>query len=1210
MKIFNILNASIENVNFIEASAGTGKTYTLEGLYLRLLLEKELTPNQILVVTFTRAATEELKDRIRKKMVLLKEALLSNQCDEPFVQQLVKRIGNRNKAFERVQTGLVDFDMASIYTIHGFCQRVLNENAFETDNLFESDVLTDPMNLYSEIARDFWRKHFYEAPRELIIHELDNKISGPEFFISLLQNCRHPHLRIIPENIAEPSLEILKDYRSLFTEIRNNWIQYKETVLSLLKDPCLNGTRYGTLQASSKDNKFSKREMRIRGLVSEMDQFTSNISNGYPVFNKFDLFRQREITRLTKKGQSPPQHQFFQLCDTFFDQYSNLKVRMDRYRVFLKSQFLKFAGARLTEEQNKTNHMRFDDLLLMVNQALDGREGIQLANRLRDQYRAVLVDEFQDTDSIQFDIFSRLFRHKDTPLFLIGDPKQAIYGFRGADIYSYLDAVRDSGEPFTLLTNYRSDPPLIQAVNSIFSQQPHPFLFKDIVFESVSSGTPEINETTLSPAPMVLWHLLFEKEKKPLSQTDATRLIVSAMADEILNLTRNPKMGPGFGDIAVLVRTNRQAKIVQEKFSEKKIPAVIYQSGNIFSTYEAMEIHRLLMGIVFHNDNSRIKAAVATSLLGGDGNSEDFIEESGEWEKRLSKVKKYAFIWKDQGFMRMFSQVMAEENVKSRLMRFPDGDRRLTNILHLIELLHQATIEEKLDSIGLVKWLNEKRQTNEGDTELHLLRLESDANAVNILTIHKCKGLEFPIVFCPFSWDSFVHRSETVEFHDPEYQNRLTMDLGSENKEKNAVQAQNEQMAENLRLLYVALTRARKKCYLAWGGIKNTETSAPAYLFHFDGEDTSDVIGALKACMLNKSNNDLLADLNRLADSADNTISIGALPGIVRKEITTESKVEPSLVSMKFSSSINRDFQISSYSSLTTSDRRDYVFFERGDQTGEKPLPEFNSVMFTQTMPAKQVFSDILDFPRGTRAGIFFHDIFEQIEFSEKDDQVYDKIVREKLLQYGFDPRWQSVICKMIRNVLSTILLEISPEFSLSFLSAKHKINEMEFYFPVDYLTPKIMADCFYNFASPNVPENYHHQIGMLKFIPFWGYMKGFADLIFHYNHRYYIVDWKSNHLGSTLHHYTGKALSDAMAHHHYVLQYHLYVLALHRYLKIKMPSYCYEKQFGGVFYLFIRGMEPEKGCEYGVYFDRPEKVMIEMLEQTLISGHHNPIFP
>ena len=1206
MKILDNLNVSLSGLNFIEASAGTGKTFTLEGLYIRLLLEKEFTPDQILVVTFTRAATEELKDRIRKKLILLKEALLSESCEDPFIERLVKKIEKFKKAAEITQTALADFDRAAIFTIHGFCQRILNENAFETDNLFDSEVLTDPSILFDQIARDFWRIHFYQAPLELVVHGLENKISGPTFFASLLQRYRLPNLHIIPEKISKPDLdEGLKAYRALFTELKHNWNQSKIDVMTLLKAPSLNGTRYGTLKPIYKGSNISRREVRINEVAFEMDQYASKNSMGYPLFKKFDLFRQSEIFRSTKKGQTPPQHPFFELCDNFFSQYGRLERQLDRYLLYVKSEFKKFAVDKLLEEKNKSNLIRFDDLLLMVEKALNGDGGDQLAAKIRQKYRAVLVDEFQDTDKIQFDIFSRLFSHKDMPLFLIGDPKQAIYGFRGADIYSYMDAVHKAGDPYTLMTNYRSDPHLIHAVNTIFSNRQHPFLFKDIKFKSAQPNDIETKNNPTGSAPMVLWQLLSTSDK-PFSRTEATRLILEATANEILRLNNSLNMENGFGDIAVIVRTNQQAKIVQEKLSEKKIPSVIYESGNIFDTHEALELYRLLQAIVFPNDRRRLRAALATDLLGSNGNSDDFKEASSAWEMRLSSFKTYASMLKAHGFMRMFRQLMATQHVKKRLMLNVDGERRLTNIMHLIELLHQAAIEENLDGIGLMKWLNEKRQLKEGEPELHLLRLESDENAVKILTIHKCKGLEFPIVFCPFAWDSFGHLGEGVEFHDPRHQNRLTLDLGSDHKEKNTVNALNEKLAENLRLLYVALTRAKTKCYMAWGGIKNTETSAPAYLFHYDGDDPEDVTGALKQFMTKKSNDDLLADLYRMANSSGNAVAVVQLPVEDINLNMNGKKSEQQLCLKRCASSIPKDFKISSYSSLIATGPQTHDFFDQLDITDKQLIIRHDLALNDVPKAEKQVFSNIMNFPRGTGAGLFFHEVFEQIDFSENDGQQRETIVGDKLLQYGFEPQWQSAVCKMIKNVLSTKLEKIKADFSLSRLSTTDRINEMEFYFPVDDMAPKTMAALFHYHASAHVPMDYHHYLGKLKFLPFSGYVKGFVDLIFHFDKRYYIVDWKSNFLGPTFEHYHKSFLTDVMIEHQYFLQYHLYALALHRYLKVRVPSYCYENNFGGVVYLFIRAMDPEKGDEYGVYFDKPKKIMIEKLELLLFPNKKN----
>ena len=1193
MTVFDLFTISLNGTHLIEASAGTGKTYSLEGLYVRILLEKELSPDQILVVTFTRAATEELRSRIRQKLVLLNQALVLSASDDAFIRPLLDRIENKQRAKNLVQTALIDFDKAAIHTIHGFCQRILSEYAFETGSLLDLEVSPDSSVLFKEIVDDFWRIYFYDAPSEVISHALEKKITGPEYFFALLKRSRQLSSNVIP-HLNEPSLDSLDGYRAIFETLKGAWSVSKADIIERLKDPVLNGKQYGTLKPLPASPGLSRRDIRVAEMVVAMDYFTARGSAGHPLCKQFESFRQSVINASTKKNQEPPQHDFFLLCDDVFEQNRTLKIEIDRYLLYLKSEFLNLAGVALSEKKKETNLISYDDLLIMVKEALDGKGCARLAVGIRNQYQAVLVDEFQDTDSIQYDIFSKLFHQANQPLFLIGDPKQSIYGFRGADIFSYLNAVKQVDTPITLSHNFRSDPSLIAAVNAVFLNRQHSFLFKDISFEK---AVPGISDVPLKcSAPMVLWHL-FQGDDKPVSRARATDLTTTALVAEIIRL--NHEEGYELGDIAVLVRTNRQAKTVQEYLGTKKVPSVIYQSGNVFNSHEALELQRVMLGIVTGNTGF-IEAALATDLLGGKGRSDDDNETLSGWEITLSRFKRYGTVWKEQGFIRMFRQLMADERIKARLMQFHDGERRLTNVLHLSEILHQTAAIENLSRMELVKWLNEKRQSEDTEDDAHLLRLESDVNAVNILTIHKSKGLEFPVVFCPFAWEASTLRGEGVEFHDPSNHHQRTFDLGSENIETNTLYAENEQLAENLRLLYVALTRARSKCYLAWGRIRNAETSAPAYLFHYDGDIHDNLLSVLKNSVALKSDKELLIDLEKLAALSHHTISLERLP--VKSEIAFPSKemMSDRLTCKKFTGSVFKEFRITSYSALTTPGSR--------LDGADRDLDAVNAKSTREPHPEEEVThsvvgnddSDICNFPKGTRAGLFFHDVFEHLDFMNDDDLNVETLIREKLRQYGFDLFWTKAVRKMVSRVISTNLMP-DKNFSLSMVSTGMRLNETAFYYPIDRLTPKMLSDMFCKFASGYVPENYYQQVEALHFLPLTGFLKGFIDLIIFHDGCYYLLDWKSNHLGPADIYYDRPAIQNAMAEHHYVMQYHLYVTALHRYLGLRQPGYRYNVHFGGVFYLFIRGMDPDKGNEYGIYFDRPKKEMIESLETVLM---------
>jgi len=671
------------------------------------------------------------------------------------------------------------------------------------------------------------------------------------------------------------------------------------------------------------------------------------------------------------------------------------------------------------------------------------------------------------------------------------------------------------------------------------------------------------------------------------------------MAEEIFRLITDEKMQIGFGDIAILVRTNRQAKRIQQVLSAKNIPCVLYQTGNIFKTSEASEIQRVLAGIAKPSDHRCAKAALSTSLFGTNGFEFDFSEPTIAWENRIASLKRYHTVWKESGFISMLRRFMAEENVKERLMRTADGERRLTNLLHLSELLHQADIEKKTGVFGLIKWLSEKRNADAVEMEEHFLRLEKDAHAVNILTIHKSKGLEFSVVFCPFIWDESTAFEKEIEYHDPDNRFKLTLDLGSDNFEKNKKIAQRERLAENLRLLYVSLTRAKRRCYITWGRVNGAEASAPAYLFHYGGKNENDMISALKKDFHAKPDSILLADLEALRTSSKNTIALLALPANEHEIHIPNQDVEKQLSCRTFSKTITRSFKVSSYSSLISDTSihgdfadRDLALVHTNDSTAfstDRPMP----------LVEKDV-SNLFEFPRGTQAGLFFHDVLEYVESESFTYPTQEDMVIDQLSIYGFDVSWKTAVLKMIDNVRSLQLLS-DTGFTLSSVSAENRSIEMAFYYPTKKITNESLSEIFkYDINGLNGNNDSNAPI----FSPFHGFMKGFIDLIIVHDQKYYIIDWKSNYLGPAIDNYRKTVLNSVMKKHHYTLQYIVYTLALHNYLRLRIPQYQYEKHFGGVFYLFIRGIDAIRGNEYGVVYDKPDYDLINTLDKKIIKNN------
>ncbi|UCD82483.1 MAG: exodeoxyribonuclease V subunit beta [Desulfobacterales bacterium] len=1211
LKPFDLLNAPLEGVNLIEAGAGTGKTYNIEGLFVRLILETQLQLDQILVLTFTNAATEELRDRIRHKLVLTKEAFARGGSDEPFIASLIKRYPDSAAAGLKLHEALIDFDKAAIFTIHGFCQRVLNENAFETHNLFDTELITNQSDLIKEVADDFWRNHIYHAPVEFISFIL-HRINGPEYFYRLLDWVKTPDVKILPA-LAEPALDSLRSFRDSLAVLKSMWPASREVVTRALRDPGLNAVIYGGLKPVSDNPEMTQRDLRVITLVEAMDRLADQRSIGFPLFEKFERLTSTKLEGSTKKKHTPPRHEFFDLCDHLFRQSENLNAAMANYFLFLKSRIFPYAAVELKKRKKERNIQFFDDLLVMLRNALQTESHDLLEDAIRYKYKAALVDEFQDTDNIQYEILSRLFAHKNSLLFMIGDPKQAIYSFRGADIFSYMKASRHAAHKFNLTENWRSRPGLIKAVNTIFSSTKLPFVFDEIPFENGKPAEQPAHHDDTSAAPFILWYLdsaRFSAEDKPVNKEDAVGLIGNAVGVEISRLVSGAApVEPG--EIAVLVRTNDQAQLIKNILSSKNVPAVLYSTGNIFDSAEAYEVEKILSAIVDPAVLSKLKAAMSTDIMGARADDLFSVDIGSRWwESRLSRFREYHRLWDRFGFIRMFRRFLAEENVKERLLCLPDGERRLTNVLHLAEILHRQFTETNSGMTGLLKWLAEQRDPRTPRLEEHQLRLESDERAVKIVTIHKSKGLEYPVVFCPFGWESSQIRGPEFTFHDIDDDRRLTLDLGSESNSRNIALAQNELLSENLRLFYVALTRAKQRCYLAWGRINSAETSAPAYLLHCNAKrpdvpEDEDLTRYVKAQIAAKTDAEFIHDLNTLAQRSQHSIQIEPLPTPSDPDTVfrpPKEKVTP-LFCRQFNGNIDYSWKISSYSSLVSTGAPDVDSPDR-DVSLKTAAPGMMMPSEEAEIENGPADNSIFAFPRGSRAGIFFHDIFEHHDFAAQNPDELDRLAAGKLQQYGFDSKWQPAVSRVLRNVLSIALRADRPQLKLSSVRMTDRMNEMEFYFPLKTLSSHDLAKTFRKFGRQELLKDFPEQLEQLHFTPCRGFVKGYIDLVFQHQQRFYLVDWKSNYLGPGLESYDQPSLHQAMKTDYYILQYHLYTLALHQYLHCRKSNYRYAENFGGVFYIFIRGVDKFRGPDYGIFFDLPEFEFIQALGEALIPGY------
>jgi exodeoxyribonuclease V beta subunit len=1181
--VFQLAVAELRTgTSLVEASAGTGKTFTIAGLFLRLILEKNLSVREILVVTYTVAATEELRHRIRRTLANALQAFTTGASDDPFLRALVARhVDQRADLEARLDRALYGFDEAPIYTIHGFCQRVLRDRAFETGNLFDTELVTDQTPLLRQLVEDYWRKQFYRAGKIPVIFALKNGLS-PEGLLPLVRSSLpHPFLKLLSPVDDQTPDSLAAALEAIFTSLREVWHEEKGAIRSHFGS----GAKWANKPYN--DDEAMADAFRQLDLCLGAPEFPPSALDALQLFRKSAI-----AAKVSKRAKGPtPAHRFFDLCE-------GLARAEEHYVIGVKLGALHYVRQELPGRKDELKVQFFDDLLTRLHSALVDAGGSGLAALLRRQYVAALIDEFQDTDPLQYDIFSRVFAGPENYLFLIGDPKQAIYGFRGADIFTYLKARQHSDQSYTLKENWRSEVGLVQSVNTLFGTPARPFVFPGIEFHAVEAKgeadkKPLIVDGQAQP-PFQIW--FWRRAGGDITKGAANELLPPVVATEIVALLNgHTALGDRkllTEDIAVLVPENRQAQLVQDALSQRSVPSVLYTSASLFDSREVVETQRVLAAIADPTHESQLMAALGTDLVGFTGSRiEATAKDETEWQQILEHFRGYLDLWLQRGFIQMFRSFMQREQVRPRLLAFPDGERRLTNLLHLSEVLHRASVENRLGVSGLLKWLGEQRELEGQVAEEHQLRLETDEKAVKLVTIHKSKGLEYSVVFCPFSWKgaNIEHGGEEQVFFHEQGDGSLVRDLGSADYDVHKQQARVERLAENVRLLYVALTRAKHRCYFVWGAFRDAATSAPAWLLHPPPNPDPDPVAAQEEHFPQLDDDALLADLTKLADQSTGpngqpTIAAHDLPQPADTVFVAPSSAGPTLDYRRFTSNIARDWRVSSFTSLTANQGEELPDHDAlgGDARAELPT------------------SGIFAFPRGAKPGTCLHKILEELEFTQWNQPASVTLVREQLRAHGLpENEFTDILVAMLGKVITAPLDPGIPGLTLANITEAQRLNELEFYFPLQRIAPDMLRTLLQEHALPGADDAGSREPGGFSFAPVQGMLKGFIDLVFEFEDRYYLADWKSNWLGSQVEDYSPAALAGEIRRRHYYFQYQLYTAALDRYLRLRLPGYRYDQHFGGVYYLFLRGIDPARPG-FGIYRDRLEETFVRRLNGLL----------
>ena len=910
------------------------------------------------------------------------------------------------------------------------------------------------------------------------------------------------------------------------------------------------------------------------------------------------------------KGKQPPNLPIFKNIEELAEQPLAID---DAFRALMLRDALKDVKSRLNQRRLELRKMSFDDLLTRLDEALESSGGDVLAEHIRSTFRVGLIDEFQDTDAIQYRIFSHLYpqpcsneegsseegSQEDYGLFLIGDPKQAIYAFRGADIFTYIQAKQQITNHYTLPTNWRSGADMIAASNHLFEQAQSPFLYdSDIPFQPVQSS-PSASQRGLyidghPEKALQLWHQqndgesigkgAYEEAMAQATANEINRLLTLAKDNRCLTGGSQKKpLNPS--DVAVLVRTGTQAgKIQQALFDQGIVSVYLSDRSSVFETPEALDLCRLLAACLEPTDERRLRAALATPLLAQEAKALDALNNNEQhWEDAVEEFSNYHDLWLNRGVLPMIRAMMARRNLAENLLTMHGGERRLTDLLHLGEQL-AAAAREKDTPHALLRWLQERIVRPDPNAKDQQLHLESEQNLVRIVTIHKSKGLEYGVVFIPFAC---TWRAQEQGIYHNDKQEVIADLLGQEEALK---KADKERLAEDLRLLYVALTRSVHACYL---GI------APVKLRARKGDDTTDLPKTALGHLLGHGEKITVADLSHLLKTLEDNcsaITVTDLPPPQNDKYQPPVESLPVLSAKTFTGRIPSDWWMTSYSALS----RNASHREQSttpDASHEQPGLdlEVSGQQQDAQVTERPAFSSLLDFPRGARPGTFLHEIFERIAFENPVQQDMEDMIREQLLINGLEEEWLPVLLDMVNTTITAPMHDNG--MRLSDLAAAGYKAELEFNLSLGVLQAHELN------ALLKSHDPLAARAGELTFPRVQGLLKGFIDLTFQHDGKWYVLDWKSNWLGDTASAYTQEAMADAMIDHRYDLQYLIYTLALHRLLKVRLKDYDYDTHMGGAFYMFLRGIQPpqvssQNSERTGIYFHRPEKALIEAMDQ------------
>lgn len=1160
------LRVSLTGVQQIEASAGTGKTYTIAGLYVRLLVEQERHVRDILVMTFTKAATEELRQRLRQRLRLcaqvageqswlaadapLPESLSNEQLWALALLRRTLQTGRQTAdgLARRLDEAVQGMDEAAIFTIHGFCQRVLREHAALIESV-SGDVALEPGDddLLKEFAADAWLR--LASRKDVASRTALLKFGAdPEALAKTLKGLVDFNGRIEPVAVkqrgpAPPDPVTLRD------DLVRAWIDGGDAAVAVFAE-AFHAKHFSAVKykANSLEELKALRQQLLRG--------------GWPSSTQLEKFSGRKLANAPNKGKPDfPGHPAFAAIDTWLDAANDWQAHVVQQTALVLHELVHDARAWLRARKRELARMSYADQIEWVHEGLDdGMRGEKLCDALRKQYPVALVDEFQDTDARQFEIFRRLYAGHGA-LFCIGDPKQSIYGFRGGDVHAYLRARELASEPWRLQRNFRSAPGLLAACAGLFGGRENVFVEKGIAFEDVQPGG-NVDDGALraqgqSLPPMTVWELPADLAGGNKKSVEAA--MAEACAGEIARLLtpgvstlKGDPLQPG--SIAVLVDSNKQAMLVQDALAGTGVAAVCQRRESIYASNEALELRQIFDALLTPRHAGLARGALATRLLGRRlGDLRSMQDAGADWRAELDDLRTR---WLERGVLAMLERL--GEQHAARLLTEPGGERVLSNLMQLGDALQSEA--RRLSSAHAQRdWLARRMVLADAFNEDEQLRLESDARRVQIMTLHASKGLEFDLVFLPFAacmQAKMPDKGQFARFHEGDDLVRRFIVSDSAAREAADADAlalhEREELAEGVRKLYVGVTRARHACWWSFGLAKKKSQKRVLDWVLQDGLEP------------------LLQRAGKQVQRVE--LPMGAVPRYPPATDTVSRHART------FTRTLGHDWRSHSFSRLAEGEHdTPAVPIRMPPERGER-LPTLAGL-------------------RGSRFGSAVHDALEHADFSTWASgavpEAQRRVVARAVAAQGLaGPVAEQAVTDLITTSLRAPMLG---DLSLATLPSTRRRAEMEFHFGIAGVDPRALLALLHEHGYQTHRQSFAHVGARLA-----GLMNGIIDLVFLHEGRWWIADYKTNHLGDHAGDYAPDRLHEAVRSSDYDLQYLIYTVALHRWLRqVLGDDYAYERDFGGVRYLFLRGMGAGEAGN-GVYADRPPAALIEAMDRLL----------